>query len=424
MVCSIHHRQSRDCSVRGLLRLAANPLRWIADSIQRFERTKGEPVKHRTQRASGVAIVSTTIPRTVNDFHRELIRRLLTSLDVCVVSSSGRELDELAGDLSVRTEIIEMARDISIAHDFRALALWIKLLRRERPELVLTATPKAGLLGQIAARLTGVQCRVYFLGGLRLEGATGWHRSLLVAIEFLTCAASTRVVANSPSLASRALELRLTPRKKIGMTNPGSSHGVDVEHFSPVVRNTSLGAELGLDTSLPVIGFVGRLTKDKGMHTLIEAIGHLGSRHIAVQLLVIGHQDEVDSPTYVRRLDELPAKTVVVGAVDDVRPYFSLMDIHALPSLREGFPNVVLEASAMAIPTVTTNATGAVDSVINRVTGLICPVEDGLCLANALQELIEDVALRRQLGVEARRWVAANFDPHTVVESLLCAAHL
>ncbi len=208
------------------------------------------------------------------------------------------------------------------------------------------------------------------------------------------------------------------------MTDPGSSHGVDVEHFSPVVRNTALGAELGLDATLPVIGFVGRLTKDKGIHTLIEAMGHLGSRRMAVQLLVIGHQDEVDSSTYVRRLDELPATTVVVGAVDDVRPYFSLMDIHALPSLREGFPNVVLEASAMAVPTVTTNATGAVDSVINGVTGLICPIEDGFSLANALQQLIEDIALRRQLGDEARRWVGANFDPHTVVESLLCAAHI
>ncbi len=421
---SILRRQCTDCSVRVLPRLAADPLRRIAESIRRSELTKGEPVRYRTQRASGVAIVSTTIPRTVNDFHRELIRRLLTHREVCVVSSSGHELDELAEDLPVRTEIIEMARDIAIVHDFRALALWIKLLRRERPELVLTATPKAGLLGQIAARLTGVQCRVYFLGGLRLEGATGWHRSLLVAMEFLTCAASTRVVANSPSLASRALELRLTPRRKIGMTDPGSSHGVDVEHFSPVVRNTALGAELGLDATLPVIGFVGRLTKDKGIHTLIEAMGHLGSRRMAVQLLVIGHQDEVDSSTYVRRLHELPATTVVVGAVDDVRPYFGLMDIHALPSLREGFPNVVLEASAMAVPTVTTNATGAVDSVINGVTGLICPIEDGFSLANALQQLIEDVALRRQLGDEARRWVGANFDPHTVVESLLCAAHI
>jgi glycosyltransferase involved in cell wall biosynthesis len=343
---------------------------------------------------------------------------------VCVVSSSGGDLDELARDLPIRIEVLEMSRDISIFSDFRALVDWVNLLRRERPEILLTATPKASLLGLLAAWVTGVNSRVYYLGGLRLEGADGRRRQLLRLIESLTCAAATRIITNSPSLASRCVELRLAPREKIGMTSPGSSHGVDVRHFFPTQRDDVLGAALGLDSTLPVVGFVGRVTRDKGIDALVGAMGILSSRGVAAQLLVVGQQDESDSRMYLRMLGELPGAVAIVGAVKDIRPYFSLMTVHALPSLREGFPNVVLEASAMSIATITTDATGATDSVIHGETGLIVPAGNSEALANALQRLLGDRPFREQLGTRARSWVSEDFDPDSVVESFLRAAYL
>jgi glycosyltransferase involved in cell wall biosynthesis len=286
----------------------------------------------------------------------------------------------------------------------------------------VTATPKASLLAQIAAFATLVPRRVYFVGGLRLEGAHGHARRILVGMERLTFAMATVVVVNSPSLRRRTLQLRLGPPDKIRATVPGSSHGVDSAHFTPTPRDAQLAADLGLDPELPIVGFVGRLTHDKGIDALISAARLLEERGARAQWLVVGSQIEPDSIRYAERLRAAGSHVALVGGTRDVRPYFGLMDVHVLPSLREGFPNVVLEASAMEVPTVTTDATGAVDSVKPDVTGLIVPVGDGPALAAAVELLLKDDDRRRAMGRQARQWVSDEFVPTKVVASLLAAA--
>lgn len=366
-----------------------------------------------------VAVVASTVPVTLNTFHRELLRQLGQAHEVHVVSSPGEDLQALAADLGVAVHPVPMVREISPGPDAIALRSWIRLLRQLRPEVVITATPKASLLGQLAARAAGTPQRLYYVGGLRLEGESGLRRAVLWAAERVTGSSANHVIVNSPSLLREVRRHRLFAPRKLASTTPGSSHGVDAEHFAPRPASQALRDKLGLTKDIPVVGFVGRLTRDKGIDDLVEAVEQLRQRDIRLQLLVIGPQDEADSAAYVDRLRNSGLPVTLVGKVSDVRPYYALMDLHVLPSLREGFPNVVLEASASGLPTVTTTATGCVDSVRDGETGLLVPPRDPAALADAIATLVLDHGRRADMGRAARSWVSADFSPPDVVASLL-----
>jgi glycosyltransferase involved in cell wall biosynthesis len=370
--------------------------------------------------ARPVALVTATIPITTAKFQRELVRQVQAEgYDVCVVSSPGPELEKLREEWGVRVRSIPMTREISPLADLIALVQWLRVCLAERPSLMISATPKASLLSLLAGKATRVHRRLYCMVGLRLEGEQGRRRQLLVVIERLTSWASTEVVANSPSLAIRCEELRLAPQNKLRQTRPGSDHGVDSSHFSPRPRDLTLAGELGIDSSIPVLGSVGRLTRDKGIDCLIGAMALLHADDITCQLLIVGPQNEPNSAIYLKKLQSVRQHVVTIGMVDDVRPYFGLMDVHVLPSLREGFPNVVLEASAMGLPTVTTDATGAIDSVKDGKTGFIVKAQDSRGLADAIEALLRNSDMATQYGVQAREWVIADFQPESVVRTLL-----
>lgn len=366
-----------------------------------------------------MAVLASTVPVTIHTFHRELVRQLGDEgYQVVVVSSPEPELELLAAMPGVRTVALRMTREISPTADVRALREWVRLLRAERPALVLTATPKASLLGMLAARATRVPRRVHYLGGLRLEGERGMSRRILRLTERLTTACAHVVVVNSPSLARAVLAHRIIRPAKLRTIHPASSHGVDAEHFVPREVDPLLRDALGLVPSMPVVGFVGRVTADKGVGALVEALRLLHERQVEVQLLVLGSSAERDSQRWVPRLLE-HARVVLTGHVDDIRPYVALMDVHVLPSHREGFPNVVLETAAMQVPTVTTRATGAVDSVVDGETGLLVDVDDAAALAAAVEELVADPARRGRMGVAARERIVREFQPEVVVASFV-----
>lgn len=382
---------------------------------------RSSPLVPRAHCDRPAAVVTTTVPQTLNLFHRELIRQVLKTHDVHLVSSPGPDLDALERDLPVVCHRLPMARDISVRADIAATWQWFELLRRLRPDVLISASPKASLLAQIVALVCAVPQRLYYVGGLRLEGARGFKRRVLTVMERLTGWCAHHVVTNSASLSARCHELSLFSAQKLTTTKPGSSHGVDSVHFAPMARDEALAHKLHLQSGLPVLGFVGRLTHDKGIDTLIEGAEILQGRGQPVQLLILGPQDEVDSQVYLDRLHRAGIHLTVLGRQADVRPYFALMDVHVLPSHREGFPNVVLEASAMGVPTVTTTATGCVDSVIPSVTGLTHPVGDAEGFANSVAEALERGA---ELGGAARTWVVDEFAPEPVVKTLLAPLDL
>jgi len=328
---------------------------------------------------------------------------------VTLVSSPGELLTRTAAREGVESVAIPMRREIAPIADFVSLVRLWRLLHRLKPEMTEFSTPKAGLLGAIAAMLCGVPARVYFLRGLKLETCTGVKRRILLLAERLAAACSHVVLCNSDSLRSEALALGVACESKLRLLGSGSSNGVDVERFHP--GPCVLRRRLGLPPDAPVVGFVGRLTRDKGLPELIEAFDAILAAKPDAHLLLVGWFDAAEDALGKDLRSRIKAhpRIHLTGFVADTAPYYRVMDVMVLPTWREGFPNVVLEAAATGIPVVTTFATGSRDAVVPEVTGLLIPPGYPVAISEAVIQLLRDPDRRRRMGEAARAWVLDHY---------------
>ena len=342
--------------------------------------------------------------------------------DVVVISSAGKNL-EAASVEGVTTIEMPMARDIAVLSDLVTLWCLYRVMRALRPTITNVGTPKAGLLGGIAAWLSGVPCRFFTLRGLRFETTKGLMRWILVGADHLSCRLAHRVVCVSKSLRDKALASGLTSPEKAVVLGSGSSNGVDVSHFetTPLMtgRAPELRSKLGIPSLAPVVGFVGRLTRDKGIPELVKAFLQLSHQFPDLRLLLLGlFEDEDPLPGEIRKCLQEHRHVILAGLIDDPAPYYAAMDVLVLPSHREGLPNVVLEANAAGIPVAAARATGTVDVVIHGETGLLFPVGDGAGLAEAVRMLLTDKVLAAKLAQGARDRVLREFRQEQVWEAL------
>ena len=328
---------------------------------------------------------------------------------VTLVSSPGELLDRTAASEGVEAIAIPMHRGIAPAADFVSFVRMWRLLGRLKPDLVEFSTPKAGLLGTVAAMLCGVPRRVYMLRGLRLETATGLRRRILLVAERLTSACAHVVLCNSDSLRAEALALGVAPAAKLHLLGDGSSNGVDLERFSP--GPSDIRDRLGLPSDAFVLGFVGRLTRDKGLPELIDAFDAILMAEPGVHLLLVGWFDAAEDAlsSKLRARIESHPHVHLTGFVDSTAPYYRAMDLMVLPTWREGFPNVVLEAASTGIPVITTVSTGSRDSVVPEVTGLLIPPGYPQAICEAVLILLRDPGRRRRMGRAARAWVLEHY---------------
>lgn len=317
----------------------------------------------------------------------------------------------------IQIHSLPMERNPSLLRDIVSFFLWYALLRQVRPHILAVGTPKASLLGLVSALLARVPLRVYQLRGLRLQTESGPKRWLLHILEKVTSQCATHIVAVSESLRSEYIRSNLSGKKNVTVLGFGSSHGVDTDYFHPdrwadwvLPDQHKIGARR---TAVLTLGFVGRLSSDKGAEDLLWCHRILQERGIDHRLLIIGPNEADDAIQEQLKSDYI----TVVGSVPNVAPYYSLIDLLVLPTRREGFPNVVLEAAASGIPTVTTSATGAIDSVLNDETGVIVPVGDREALASAVESLLLDHQLRRKYGQNARTWAITHFEAGSVTSS-------
>jgi lipopolysaccharide/colanic/teichoic acid biosynthesis glycosyltransferase len=330
-----------------------------------------------------------------------------------MVSAPGKLLNEVSFPEGAASVAIPMEREIRSFQDLVSLWKLYRALRTARPDVVDVSTPKAGLLGSVAAFLARVPCRVYTMRGLRLETAAGLKQALLWATEWIACRCSHRVVCVSPSLRERAIGFNLVSPEKATVLEKGSG-GVDARRFSPADRSSAetenLRSMLGIPTGAPVLGYVGRFVKDKGIRELVEAFQRLHATYPELHLLLVGDFEPGDPvEPEVRRYIEAGPAIIRPGFVSDTAPYYRLMDVLALPTHREGFPGVPLEAQASGVPVVTTTATGAVDSITDGVTGFLVPVGDTNALTNAVGKLLADPELRVRMGNAGRMRVERDF---------------
>ncbi len=334
---------------------------------------------------------------------------------VTLISSPGPFLATTAKSEGVDFHELPMERGISFFRDLKSFIKLTRLLQQLRPDVVEFSTPKAGLLGMIAARLIGVKCRVYLLRGLRLETVTGLKRVAMTVAERLTSYCAQVVLCSSRSLRQQALALRLAPEGKLQMLGNGSSHGVDTERFAP--GPSCLRWSLGIPDRVPVIGFVGRLTRDKGIPELLQGFSKVLQQAPEARLLMVGWFDESEDALDASMRSQIleHPRIVYTGFVEDTAPYYRAMDFLILPSKREGFPNAVLEAAATGIPVITTFATGARNAVVAGVTGLLIPKGSTAAICAACLELIRDWERRMRMGREARAWVQEYFPESEVL---------
>jgi glycosyltransferase involved in cell wall biosynthesis len=328
---------------------------------------------------------------------------------VTLVASPSGQLDRTAGQEGVDRIALPIHRKIAPFADLLTLFRLIGILRRIKPVLTEFSTPKAGLLGTLAARLCGVPVRVYMLRGLKLETSSGLKRLMLLAAERLAASCSHVVLCNSESLRAMALELRLASASKLRLLGSGSSNGVDVAHFAPGASDVR--SRLGIDAAAPVVGFAGRLTCDKGVPELVEAFDTILKSWPDARLLLVGWFDESEDALGAELQAQIMSHPRIhyTGFVLDTAPYYRAMDLMVLPTWREGFPNVVLEAAATGIPVITTACTGSRDSVLPEVTGLLIPPGYPQAISEAVLKLLADPARCHRMGVAARRWMIEHF---------------
>lgn len=321
--------------------------------------------------------------------------------------------------------IIEMpmAREISPVADVKSLwRLW-REIRTIRPLVTNVGTPKAGLLGGMAAWLNRVPCRIYTLHGLRFETTKGFTRQLLVWAERLACFFAHRVVCVSQSAREKALAARLGSLEKIAVLGSGSCNGVDLQRFAPnpelAKRANEIRHRLGIPFHAPVALFVGRLTCDKGIPELMQAFSQLSERVPDLRLLLVGCFEDGDPlPSDVRESLQSHPRVIFAGAVPDTAPYYAAADCLVLPSHREGLPLVVLEAQAAGKPVIGAAATGIVDVVTHGQTGLLFPVGNITALSEAIATVITDKGLAAKLGLAGQEQVQQRFQQEKVWQRL------
>jgi len=367
-----------------------------------------------------ICLVS-SIPVTLWSFYSRLIRDLHDhGYAVTVISSNEPELQMLQNELCCSAIPARIQRRITPARDVLTLLRLIRLFARGGYDIVHAHTPKGGLIGMISAWLARIPNRIYTIHGLPLETATGLKRKLLWLAEWASCKLATKLLAVSPSLMKRVLDERLCPVKKINVLNKGSACGIDLRRFrltkEVLQKAKKVRAEYDIPKEAIVIGFVGRITPDKGIKILTDSFVHLQQQHKNVRLLLAGRFDKVRET-----LDSETAKTIEynkkihwVGYVKNPVSFYAAMDMFVLPSRREGFPISPLEAAAMKLPTIASNVTGCTDAVVDGVTGLLVEVDDTEQLYQAMLKLVKEPKLRKRLGRQGRQRVV-NYFPSDIL---------
>lgn len=366
----------------------------------------------------------TTVPRSLSFLHGQPGYMDERGFATSVISSPGEELDRFKSAENVVTHAVEMPRKITPLHDLGALRRLRSVLRLIRPAIVHAHTPKGGLLGMIGATLARVPVRIYHIRGFPYMTATGRQRLLLKTTERISCRLAHRVFCVSHSLREVAIADGICPANKVVVFRGGSGNGVDAtgtfdpQRLSPGHR-TEWKKARGIDASAVVIGFVGRLVRDKGVVELAEAWQSLHASHRNAHLALAGpfeERDPVDAQTRQSLVSD--PRVHLLGQVDDIAAFYAACDTVVLPTYREGFPNVLLEAAAMQVPVVATRIPGCIDAVEDNVTGTLVPPRDVAALARAIDRYLADPALRAQHGQAARQRVLRDFRQEDIWEAI------
>ncbi|WP_025739898.1 glycosyltransferase family 4 protein [Aquimarina pacifica] len=368
----------------------------------------------------------TTVPKSLGGLLQGQLKFMTQYYSVIGVSSDGDgHLDKVSKREGVEVIPVEMTRKITPLQDLKAVYQLYKIFKKHKPDIVHSHTPKAGTLSMLAAKLAGIPHRLHTIAGLPLLEATGNKRKLLDVVEKITYSCATMIYPNSFGLEQIIIDNGYTKRNKLRVIANGSSNGIDTSHFDPSLYseedNLSLRNELKIDPEDKVVVYVGRLVKDKGINELIAAFKKISQENSKVKLLLVGIRENHLDPLLPETEKEIDTNKSIVfaGWQNDVRPYFSISDILAFPSYREGFPNVVMQAAAMGLASIVTDINGCNEIITDGLNGKIIPVKNSEILYSSINELIDNKELRDTLASNARDSITSRYERKLVWNAIL-----
>lgn len=358
-------------------------------------------------------IRTSTVSSSLNTFCRGLLCELQENegYEVVAVSSPGEPLDEVSRREGVRTVAVPMERHISPLKDLKSLLDLIRIFRREKPTMIHSMTPKAGLLSMMAAWVCRVPVRLHTFTGLVFPTATGLKQKILIFTDRLTCACATHIVPEGEGVKNDLINYHIT-EKPLKVLGHGNVRGIDIAYYNSELPDIQAEAARIRRPGVFTFVFVGRLVRDKGINELVEAFERLNKEYPNTRLLLVGRQEpELDplKPETIAKIDH-NKNIESVGQQSDVRPWLAVSDVFVFPSYREGFPNVVIEAGAMGLPSIVTDISGSREIIIEGKNGTIIPPRDAEALYHAMKCMITDSSNTASMSVIARPLIASRYE--------------
>jgi len=358
----------------------------------------------------------TTVPISLQILLGGQLKYMQEFFDVVGVSSPGTDLNQLIIKEGIRIKEVKMTRSMSPFRDMISLLKLTFYFLRENPQIVHTHTPKAGIIGMLAAWLSLVPVRLHTVAGLPLLETKGVKRLLLDTVEKITSACAISVYPNSLGLKDIIIKNGYCKTTKLQVIGNGSSNGIDTKHFSieaiSVDTQIKIKSEHQIGNEDFVFIFVGRLVKDKGIQELIAAFVTFNETNPQAKLLLVGNEEPELDP-----LDEQTRTTMqnhpairLTGYQSDVRPFLAVAQALVFPSYREGFPNVVMQAGAMDLPAIVTNINGCNEIIINEHNGLIIPPKNTQAIIKAMERLVKDKNLYLHIKAKTRESIVSRYD--------------
>ncbi|RKS50573.1 glycosyltransferase involved in cell wall biosynthesis [Gillisia mitskevichiae] len=358
----------------------------------------------------------TTIPLSLEKLLEGQLSFMNSHYEVTAIAAEKERLEKYGRDNAVKTFWVNMTRKITPTDDLKAVFKLYKYFKKEKPLIVHTHTPKAGIVGMFAAKLAGVPIRLHTVAGLPLLETTGNRRKVLNFVEKLTYFFATKIYPNSFELKNIILDQGFTSDKKLKILGKGSSNGIDTKYFDPSLyseaKNENLKKELKIKDKDLVFIFIGRIVSEKGINELITAFTKLYEVNSKLKLLLVGPFESDLDPIEDSNLEIINSHQgiITVGYQEDVRPYLAISDVLTFPSYREGFPNVVMQAGAMNLPSIVTDINGCNEIITNNLNGLIIPVKDSVSLYNAMNKLQNDRFFLEEMKSNTRSHITTNYE--------------
>lgn len=356
-----------------------------------------------------------------------LLKGQLTFLNnfysVIAVSGADNYLQNVANREKVKTISVEMQRQISPIKDFISLVNLFLVFKKEKPLIVHSITPKAGLLTMTAAYFAGVPIRVHTFTGLVFPSKTGFTKQVLLLMDKILCRFATNIIPEGNGVKNDLLKYKIT-KKPLEIIANGNVNGIDTAFFNPEIisneEKLKLKKQLSISDDDFVFIFVGRLVKDKGINELIAAFSILSNKNKNCKLLLVGNFEQELDPLKIETINEIKSnKNIIsVGFQSDVRMYFAISKCLVFPSYREGFPNVVLQAGAMSLPSIVSDINGCNEIIINKSNGIIIPSKNEVAILEAMNSLL-NIDFYKNIVIQTREIIVNKFEQKIVWDAIL-----